>query len=233
MPHAKSAEESEVIAAQAGVGRQPLQLARIAAADDDVVGLQDGAQFRHDLDHGSTPLLGAETLEGALTDPFLVTAFIFIRQMRKFHGCDHAIHDHGGAKPRTQAEEQHPAAFVAADCLHRCIVDDACGPAKGLAKIKSDPPGAEIVRLGRHPAVQYYSRITDGYGVEGPVSGKRMHARDHLTRGQIRSRIKLTHLSAAENARLHMVSADVDGEYFPVALHGFRNILDLAHRDPR
>ena len=75
MPHAKPTEEREVIAAQARVLRQPLQLARIAAADDDVVGLQDGAQFRHDLDHGSTPLLGAETFEGALTDPFLVTAF--------------------------------------------------------------------------------------------------------------------------------------------------------------
>src|ERR1700682_6702836 len=38
MPHAKSPKEREVIAAEARVFRQALQLARIATADDDIVG---------------------------------------------------------------------------------------------------------------------------------------------------------------------------------------------------
>src|ERR1700688_3240118 len=68
MPHAKSPQEREVIAAQARVFRQPLQLARIAAADDDIVGFQQRAQLRHDLVDGPSPLLDAEPLETAHAD---------------------------------------------------------------------------------------------------------------------------------------------------------------------
>src|SRR5579863_10355308 len=42
-PYPKSSEKREVIAAETGVFGEPLQLARIAAADDDVVGLQHAA----------------------------------------------------------------------------------------------------------------------------------------------------------------------------------------------
>src|ERR1700691_3808873 len=44
-PYPKSSEKCEVIAAETGVLGEPLQLARVAPADDDVVGLQDAAQL--------------------------------------------------------------------------------------------------------------------------------------------------------------------------------------------
>jgi HAD superfamily hydrolase (TIGR01509 family) len=45
-----------------------------------------------------------------------------------------------------------------------------------------------------------------------------MYLRDHLARRKIRSRLELPQLAPAENAHLHMTSADVDGEYSPVPL---------------
>src|SRR5450631_1348457 len=57
MPQAKSTEESKVIAAEARVFRQPLQLARIAAADDYIVGFQRRAELRHDFVDGAAPFL--------------------------------------------------------------------------------------------------------------------------------------------------------------------------------
>ena len=65
MPHAKATQEGEVIAAEAGIFRQALQFARIAAADDDIVGFQQRAQLRHDLADGPAPFLAAQTLQAA------------------------------------------------------------------------------------------------------------------------------------------------------------------------
>jgi hypothetical protein len=45
-----------------------------------------------------------------------------------------------------------------------------------------------------------------------------MYLRDHSTGRKIRSRFELPQLAPAENAHLHMTSADVDGEYSPVLL---------------
>src|ERR1700723_2697921 len=138
--------------------------------------------------------------------------------MREFHRRNDAVDDHGGTQPRSEAEEQHSAALVAADRLHRGVVQQYSGPVEGLAKIEPNPTGAEIVRLGHHFAVQDDAWVSDGDGLVGPVPGKRMYFRDHLTGGEIGARFKLPQLAAPENARLHMASADVDGEYSPVVL---------------
>src|ERR1700684_1553486 len=55
-PDPKSSEKREVVAVETRVFGEPLQLARFAAADDDVVGLQQAAQLLHDLGHGAAPL---------------------------------------------------------------------------------------------------------------------------------------------------------------------------------
>src|SRR5580704_16666654 len=92
-PNPKSSEKCEVIAAETGVFGEPLQLARIAAADDDVVGLQHAAQLLHDLGHVPAPLLEARTLQSARADIVFVAASILLGQVSKLHGCDDAFDD--------------------------------------------------------------------------------------------------------------------------------------------
>src|ERR1700720_4309567 len=103
MPQAKSTEERKVIAAEARVLRQPLQFARIAAADDYIIGLERGAELRHDFIDDAAPFLDAQSLEAARADPLLVSAPLFVAQVRKFHGRNDAIDDHGGAESGSKA----------------------------------------------------------------------------------------------------------------------------------
>ena len=86
-PYAKSPEEGEVIAAEAGVFRQPFQLARIAAADDHIVGLEQCAELRHDFVDGTTPFLAAQSLESALADVVFVSASLPVQQMPSSMGA--------------------------------------------------------------------------------------------------------------------------------------------------
>jgi len=225
-------------AAGGGVGTVLTQLcvragARVAAADDHVVGFQRRAELCNDFADDAAPFLDSQLFQAVLADPLLVSAFLLIAQMREFHGRDDAIDDQGGAEAGAEPEKQHSATFVTADCLHGCIVDDVGRPAKRSVKIESDPTGPQIVRFRGDFAVEHYSRIPDGDGIVGPVPGELMHARRHLTRVELRSRFELTQLASAENAHLHMASADVDGEYSPVVpwlhAHGTIPQLVMAH----
>src|ERR1700733_10106731 len=219
-PYPKPSEKREVIAAEAGVFGKPLQLARIAPADDDVVGLQHSAQLLHDVDHRPAPFLQAQSLQSALPDIVFVGASLLVGQMPEFHGCDDAIGDHGGAQPGPEHEKQHSAALVAAHRLHGRIVHDVSGAAECSAKIAPDPAGSQVVRLGDDFPVQHDSGIADGHRVVGPVSGEFVYARNHPAGGEVRSRLELPQFTAAEDAHLHMASADIDGENSPGVLCG-------------
>ena len=129
-----------------------------------------------------------------------------------------AIGDHGGTQPGPEPEKQHSAALVAADRLHGRIVHDVRWAAEGLAEIEPNPAGSQIVRLGDHFPVQHDSRIADGHRVISPVSGELVHMRNHLAGSEVRPRFELAQFAAAEDAHLHVASADVDGEDSPGVL---------------
>src|SRR5579863_4331416 len=84
-PYPKSSEKREVIAAETGVFGEPLQLARVAAPDDHVVGFQHAAQPLHDIGHAPAPLLEAQSLQSALADIVFVGAPLLVGQVSKFH----------------------------------------------------------------------------------------------------------------------------------------------------
>src|SRR5580658_350563 len=217
-PYPKSSEKRKVIAAKTSVFGEPLQLAPIAAADDDVVGLQHAAQLLHDLGHGPAPLLEAQPFQSALADIVFVGASLLVGQMPQFHGCDDAVDDQGGAQPGPEPEKQHSAALVAAERLHGRIVHDVSRTAEGFAKIEPDPASSQVVRLGDHFSVQHDSRIADGHRVVSPVADELVHARNHPAGYKVRPRLELPQFAAAEDAHLHVASADVDGENPPVML---------------
>jgi hypothetical protein len=138
--------------------------------------------------------------------------------MRKLHGRHDVVDNHGGAKSRAEAEKQHAASLVAAERLHRRIIHDARGPAKGLAKIESHPARTEIVRLGDHFAVHHHAGIADRNGVVFPIPGELMDLLHHFARCEVRTGIELAHFAAAEDAGLHVAAAHVDGENPPMDL---------------
>src|SRR5580700_1478558 len=104
-PYPKSSEKCEVIAAETGVFGEPLQLARIAPADDYVVGLQHAAQLLHDFGHVAAPLFEAQALQSALADIVFVAASLLVGQVSEFHGCHDAVDDHGGAQSGPEPEK--------------------------------------------------------------------------------------------------------------------------------
>src|ERR1700722_11995320 len=227
VPQAKAAEECKIVAAEARILRQPFQLTRVAAAHDHVVGFQRRAELCDHLADGAAPFFETQLFQAVLADPLFVSASPFIAQVREFHRRDDAIDDHGGAKAGAEAEKQHAAAFVAADCLHGCIVDDVGRSAKRPLKIECHPTVAQIVRFRCDFAVEHDSRIPDGDGIVGPVPGELVHTRHHLTRRKLRSRFELTQLASPENAHLHVAAADVDGEYSSVPF-GFHILLRIS-----
>ena len=70
-----------------------------------------------------------------------------IGQVREFHRLEHAIDDERGAESGAEAEEEHAAALVAAQRLHRRVVDDANGTPERLLEVEADPALAQVPRL--------------------------------------------------------------------------------------
>jgi hypothetical protein len=68
--------------------------------------------------------------------------FILIEELAKFQRNDHVISNKGGSKPGAQSKKQHPSAFIAAESLHRCIVNDSDRQTESSGKIKTHPAGS-------------------------------------------------------------------------------------------
>jgi hypothetical protein len=137
---------------------------------------------------------------------------VAVRQVSELHRLQNAIHDHRGAKTRSQAQEQHPAAPVAADRLHQRIVDDLRRAAERLFEIETGPPETEIVRLRQGPVVDHGSRISDRDDVIGPVFRQRLDFPYHHFRGKVGPGRKRAPGSLPVGHDLHARTADVDRE---------------------
>ena len=83
--------------------------------------------------------------------------------MTKLHGFNDAIHDHRGTEPGTQPEEQHLATLVAAESLHRGIIDDLDRALELPFKSISAPAFSQVPRLRKWPIPEDRPRVTDGY----------------------------------------------------------------------
>src|SRR5579872_1281050 len=176
VPQPQTAAECIEVVPEAGALRQALQARGIATADNDILHFEHTAELLHNFLDGFAPALVTQALTAPLTDIFLESAPVPVRHVPDLHGLDQPIHDESGAKAGTQAEEQHPAALVAADGLHGCIVDHPDGHTEGLLEIELHPPLAEIVRLGGDTAMKHQARIAYRHNIERPAR----HDRGHL-----------------------------------------------------
>ena len=84
------------------------------------------------------PLLAAAPLQGANAEITLPRA-VAVRQVRQFHRHDDAVGDQRGAETGAETEKQQQSALVAAERLHRGIVDDLNRTAERRLEIKADP----------------------------------------------------------------------------------------------
>ncbi len=155
-----------------------------------------------------------------------VAAAPFIGQMRKLHRRHRTVDNQCRTQPRAQTQKKHATAFVAADRLHRSIIHEQCRPAKGFAKVKTNPTASEIERFGDDHAVHDHAGISDRYHVIFQIAGQPQHPRNHPARREGGAGFKLTHVTGARNPGLDMTAADIDDEYASLgfSLHDARTI---------
>src|SRR5215469_5854188 len=138
IPHAKAPAEGILVVAGTAMRRQHLELLDVAAADHGVVGLEGRDQALHDVGNVDAPLLLAMAFQSGLADVILV-GVLSVGQMTELHGLDDALDDHGGAEPGAETEKEHLAALIAAQGLHRGIVDKLHGMVECAGEIEADP----------------------------------------------------------------------------------------------
>src|SRR5262249_60458485 len=100
--------------------------------------------------------------------------------MTQLHWLDNAVHNHGGTQARSQAQEKHLAALVAAQSLHGRVIDNLDLAAEGSSIVEPDPTRTEMMRFCYRPTMQDGPWIADRHGVVLPVPGRLLDPMDHL-----------------------------------------------------
>src|SRR4030095_16689762 len=110
------------VVAELSAGRQLLELLGVAASEHDVLGHQRAAQALDDLGDRLAPARLAEALQSAQADVVLERAALLELHVAELHPLEGAVDDHRRAEAGAEAEEEHTAAFVAAERLHGGII---------------------------------------------------------------------------------------------------------------
>src|ERR1700757_670936 len=113
----------------------------VPATKHDVVWFERSGQTFDDIGDVFSPLLFAEPLQTAKANIVFVNGFP-IGKMADFHRLQHFVDDHRRAEARSQSQEKHTSAFVAAQRLDRRVVDYFNRASEGLLKIKTYPAGS-------------------------------------------------------------------------------------------
>src|SRR6516164_7715074 len=123
------------------------------------------------------PFLFPMLFQATKTDVILVCPFP-VWKVPQFHGFDNPIHDKRRSQTSTETKKEHAALLVAAQSLHRRIVQNLDRAAERLFIMKSDPTFAEIVRFKKRPVAYDRSGISDGDGLVFPILGELLDTLD-------------------------------------------------------
>ena len=118
--------------------------------------------------------------------------------------------DERGADARAEAEEEHASAVVAAESLHRRVVDHTDRPAECGFEVEAHPAVAEISRLGAGAVGVDCSWIADGEDVVVPVAGDFAHLLDEHVWREFLSGVEAPALVSAADRHLDVRTADID-----------------------
>ena len=209
IPRAKAAFERLVVAAAPNAPWQPVEQAHVAAAEHDVFRGHCGAQQLDAFEHDVLPRVFAERDEAALAEQ-IFERLALVWKVRELEPDDAPVVDQRGPEPGSQADEEHAAAFIAAERLHRRIVHDADRLAESRGPVESDPALAKIPRLFHDRAAEHGTGNADGDDVVVPVGGARLDAGDDLLRRKPVTRIEFARVGTARMHQLDVGSAYVN-----------------------
>src|SRR5512146_1181004 len=147
VPQPEPASECIHVVTEADVRRDFRHVLRVAAAEHDVVDEEGREEAIDDVEHVLSPVTRAELRAARRTDILLVRLAVAVRQVRELERNHGPVVDHRASQPGAESEEEHLAAVVAAECLHRGVVDHAHGTPEGPLEIEPDPTLAEVPRL--------------------------------------------------------------------------------------
>jgi len=105
-------------------------------------------------------------------------------------------------------------ALVAAQSLHRRIIDDLHGTVERLLKVKPYPSRSEVTRFPNRPALENSTRVPNGYDVILPIVGDLPNSRNHLCRRHGWSRRKRPVYAMPGCENLDVGTADIDNQDF-------------------
>jgi hypothetical protein len=131
----------------------------------------------------------------------------------ELHRHDNALDDECRTEPGSDSQEEHLAALVAAERLHRRVVDDLRRLPEHGAEVESDPPGAEVHRLGDDAPRVHRRGNADRDGVVRPVVRQVDDPLGHALRPELGTGFEAPALpAAAGQEQLDVRTADVDRE---------------------
>ena len=132
----------------------------IAAPKHHFIGFDGGDETGDDIAYIAPPLFFTVLLQTPYSDIVLEDPAP-VRKMAEFHGFYDAIENQGGSEAGPQAQKKHLAAFIASQSLHGRVIDDLDRAPECLFKIKSDPSGAQVMRLRDRAAMENRPRVAD------------------------------------------------------------------------
>src|SRR5262249_19100108 len=150
----------------------------VPAAQYHLIGFERRDEPGDDVVYGLAPLFLAAPFEAASTHVVFVCS-LAIGQVPELHGLDDSMDNKRRAKTGSQPEKQHFASLVAAQRLHRRIVDDFDGAAEGSLIVEPGPACGQVVWLGDNSALHNQSWVTDRDGVVVPILGKLLDGLHH------------------------------------------------------
>src|SRR5579863_1507036 len=209
-PDQQAADERILVAADDCALGAFFQLLDVATAQYDIVGAKRRFQHLGDFANVLAPALFSKTFQAAQSQIVLVGFAFLVAQVRELHRLKHAVHDHRGAESGAEAEKQHPATLVAADGLHRRVVDQFHRHAERFVEIEADPSATEIVWLAQWAAVDDRAGVTERDAVVIPALGFLFDDFDSFLRGHRRAGRDLGGFLLALHAHFYMGAADID-----------------------
>ena len=143
---------------------------RVATAEDHVVGGEGDGEVARPPRRAPSATRRLPTRFSPLRPSMAPRVLpVLARELAELERDDHVLRDQRRADAGAEAEEEHPAAFVAAERLHRGVVDDAHRAIECGREIEADPPRTEVARLGPRPLRAGESGIADRDRLVTPV----------------------------------------------------------------
>src|SRR5262245_9308341 len=123
LPQQKPARKRERVVSGPATWRDLIELVDITSSDDDFVEFENVDEQRDDFEDRLAPFLDPDAGQSLQAQELFVGAAL-VRHMSELHWQERTVDDECGAKAGAQPEKQHLAALVAADRLHRGVVQD-------------------------------------------------------------------------------------------------------------